>query len=127
MRLVFVGSGSPTVSHKLRTYLNQYYIGHVRGAPYHPQTQGKIERYHRSLKNIILLENYYFPWELKQAVASFVMYYNHHRYHQSLDNMTPADVYFGRAKEVLSQREEIKRQTLRERRWFSLQLALQPV
>jgi transposase InsO family protein len=118
-------NGSAFVSSKLRTYLDRYHIEHVRGTLYHPQTQGKIERYHRSLKNIIKLENYYFPWELKQAVASFVTYYNQHRYHEALDNMTPADVYFGREKEVQSQREEIKRQTLRERRWFSLQLALQ--
>ena len=38
---------------------------HTRGKPYHPMTQGKIERYHRSLKNQILLENYYLPGQLE--------------------------------------------------------------
>ncbi len=33
-------------------------MSHVRGAPYHPQTQGKIERWHQTLKNRVLLENY---------------------------------------------------------------------
>lgn len=51
----------------------------------HQQTRGKIERWHRSLKTIIKLNNYYFPWELEQAIASFVTYYNHHRYHESFN------------------------------------------
>lgn len=64
----------------------------------------------------VLLQNYAFPWALEQEIARFVDYYNHQRYHESLDNVTPADVYFGRAKEVLTRREEIKRQTLEARR-----------
>jgi len=63
-----------------------------------------------------LLRNYYSPWELEQAIAAFVEYYNHQRYHDALDNLTPADVYFGREKEVLSRREHIKDKTLSERR-----------
>ena len=59
-------------------------------------TQGKIERWHLSLKSRILLENYYLPGDLERAVADFVEHYNHRRYHESLDNLTPADVYFGR-------------------------------
>jgi transposase InsO family protein len=89
---------------------------HTRGAPYHPMTQGKIERYHRSMKNLIQLQNYAFPWDLEKEISRFVEYYNHRRYHESLDNVTPADVYFGRVKEVLSKREEIKRKTLEARR-----------
>jgi transposase InsO family protein len=106
----------------MQKYLAKHHIDHVRGAPYHPQTQGKIERYHRSLKNVVKLDTYYFPWELKQAIASFNAYYNHLRFHESLDNITPADVYFGRAEAVKQQREEIKQQTLLERRqrWLSL-------
>jgi putative transposase len=67
----------------------------VRSAPYHPQTQGKIERWHQKLKNRILLEHYYLPGDLERQVAAFVAHYNHARYHESLDNLTPADVYFG--------------------------------
>ena len=83
---------------------------------YHPQPQGKIERWHRSLKNQLLLDNYYLPGELEERIRQFVDYYNHERYHESLDNMTPADVYFGRVEEVKSKRERIKQETMEERR-----------
>ena len=84
--------------------------------PYHPQTQGKIERWHQTLKNRILLEHYYLPGDLERQVAAFVEHYNHARYHESLGNLTPADVYFGRAKTILLERERIKRQTIANRR-----------
>jgi len=79
-------------------------------------TQGKIERYHRSMKNVVKLQNYYFPWELEQEISRFVDYYNNHRYHESLNNVTPADVYFGRNREILTKRDQIKRKTLALRR-----------
>jgi len=85
-------------------------------------TQGKIERYHRSMKNIGNLQNYFLPTALETEIASFVNYYNHQRYHESLDNLTPADVYFGRAKEVLTKRYHIKKQTMQQRRLQNLQL-----
>jgi transposase InsO family protein len=114
-------NGPCYVSHELKRYLQQRQIEHIRGAPYHPMTQGKIERYHRSMKNVIKLQSYYYPWELEQAIQDFVGYYNHHRYHESLDNMTPADVYFGRAEEVKSRRELIKERTMHWRRVENLQ------
>ena len=89
---------------------------HVRGAPCHPQTQGKIERWHQTLKNRILLENYYLPGDLEAHIGRFVDHYNHRRYHESLQNLTPADVYFGRGQTILLQRERIKRETIRKRR-----------
>ena len=79
-------------------------------------TQGKIERRHLSLKSRILLENYYLPSDLERAVASFLDHYNHRRYHESLDNLTPADVYFERGARILKRRENIKRQTIEQRR-----------
>ena len=85
-------------------------------------TQGKIERYHRSMKNIVNLQNYFFPTQLEVEIASFVNYYNYQRYHESLDNLTPADVYFGKAKEVLTKRDQVKKQTLQQRRLQNLQL-----
>ena len=109
-------NGSCYLSKDLKAFLDSKYIEHTRGAPYHPMTQGKIERYHRSMKNVVKLQNYYSPWELDREIASFVEYYNHQRYHESLDNLTPADVYFGRQKEVLGKREEIKIRTLEQRR-----------
>jgi hypothetical protein len=84
--------------------------------------EGKIESYHRSMKNIVNLQNYFLPTQLEVEIASFVNYYNHQRYHESLDNLTPADVYFGRAKEVLTKRDHIKKQTLQQRRLQNLQL-----
>ena len=92
-----------------------------------PQTQGKIERYHRSMKSIVLLNTFYFPWELEQAIADFVAYSNTQRYHESLDNLTPADVFFGRQEEVLTQRKIIKLQTLLERRSVNLRSELHTV
>jgi transposase InsO family protein len=115
-------NGSCYVSGELRTFLQDRHMEHTRSAPYHPMTQGKIERYHRSMKNIVNLQNYYFPTQLEVEIASFVNYYNHQRYHESLDNLTPADVYFGRAKEVLTKRDHIKKQTLQQRRLQNLQL-----
>ena len=85
---------------------------HVRGAPYHPMTQGKIERWHQTLKNRILLENYYLPGDLEAQIDAFVAHYNHRRYHESIDNLTPADVYFGRGQTILLERERIKRKTI---------------
>ena len=109
-------NGPAYVSGQLRDYLEVAGIQHVRGAPYHPMTQGKIERYHRSMKNVVKLLHYYAPSELEEAIAAWVHHYNHERYHESLDNVTPADVYFGRQQEVITQRERIKRATLRRRK-----------
>ncbi len=78
-------NGPCYVSHELKDYLQRRGMEHTRGAPYHPMTQGKIERYHRSMKNVVKLEHYYYPWELEQAIAQWVEHYNHHRYHESLN------------------------------------------
>jgi transposase InsO family protein len=117
-------NGPAFVSEALQKYLKHYHMAHTRGAPYHPQTQGKIERYHRSMKSIVKLDLYYAPSQLEQAIASFVHYYNHERYHESLDNVTPADMYFGRYTQVTTQRERIKHQTLQQRREQYLQATL---
>jgi transposase InsO family protein len=114
-------NGSCYVSGELRSFLEHRQIEHTYCAPYHPMTQGKIERYHHSMKNIVNLQNYFLPGHLETEIATFVNYYNHHRYHESLDNLTPADVYFGRAKEVLTRRDQIKKQTLQQRRLQHLQ------
>jgi transposase InsO family protein len=87
-------NGPCYLSGDLREYLAGKDMAHTRGAAYHPQTQGKIERYHRTLKNVVTLRNYYLPWELEQEIGRFVEHYNHERVHESLDNVTPADVYY---------------------------------
>ena len=108
---------------ELAQWLEDQGMGHTRGRPYHPMTQGKIERYHRSMKNRILLEHYYLPGELEARVAAFVEHYNHERYHESLDNLTPVDVYFGRGQAILERRARIKKRTLTKRRKLHQQLA----
>src|SRR5689334_2018263 len=114
-------NGPCYVSQALGSYLTQHGLTHTRGAPYHPMTQGKIERYHRSMKNIVNLQNYFLPSQLEAEIARVVDYYNHQRYHESLDNLTPADIYFGRAKELLTKRDQIKKQTMQQRRLQNLQ------
>ena len=89
-------NGSSYISGDLAEWLEGQGMDHVRGAPYHPQTQGKIERWHQTLKNRVLLENYFLPGDLKMQIGDFIDHYNNHRYHESLNNVTPADTYFGR-------------------------------
>jgi len=108
-------NGSSYVAGDLATWLGSQGIKHVRGAPNHPMTQGKIERWHQTLKNRILLENYYLPGDLEAQIGTFVDHYNHHRYHESLGNLTPAVVYTGRGQAVLERRNAIKRKTIEHR------------
>jgi transposase InsO family protein len=115
-------NGPCYVSKALKQYLEQEDIAHTRGRPYHPMTQGKIERYHRSMKNILLLENYYSPDELTDQIDLFIEYYNNHRYHEALNNLTPADVYCGRSREILTRREKIKKITMLQRRRYNCSL-----
>lgn len=68
------------------------------------------------MKNIIELDNYWQPGELEDQISAFVDYYNNRRYHEALNNLTPADVYFGRGQEILERRERIKKRTMRKRR-----------
>jgi putative transposase len=109
-------NGPCYLSSELREYLQTRGISHTRGAPYHPMTQGKIERYHLTLKMVVKLLQYYFPEQLEEEIARFIEYYNNRRYHESLNNVTPADVYFGRDREIVARREQLKRQTLELRR-----------
>lgn len=109
-------NGPSYVSAELAGWLEEQGISHTRGKPYHPQTQGKIERWHRSLKNQILLENYYLPGELESRIAEFINYYNTRRYHESLNNLTPEDVFLGRGGAILEKRNKIKLKTMAKRK-----------
>jgi len=120
-------NGPAYISKELRDYLAEKEISHTRGRPYHPMTQGKIERYHRTLKNVVKLLNYYLPWELEREIAAFVFYYNNERVHEALNNLTPADVYYGRGREILTAREVLKIQTLKRRRCYNLGMTVEDV
>jgi RNA-directed DNA polymerase len=105
-------NGSSYVADDLAMWLRGKDMQHVRGAPYHRQTQGKIERWHQTLKNRILLDNYYLPGDLERQIGAFVEHYYHVRYHESIDNLTSADVYFGRSETILAERKRIKLATV---------------
>ena len=116
-------NGPCYIAGELAEYIEAQRMSHVRGAPFHPQTQGKIERWHQTMKNRVLLENYFLPGDLEIQIEAFVDHYNHRRYHESLRNVTPADAYFGRAEAIIQQRERIKRQTIKHRRLQHRKLA----
>ena len=117
-------NGSCYSSNELKSYLSEIGMGHVRGKPNHPQTQGKIERSHRSMKNIVKLHHYYNPSELEMAINEWVEYYNNERYHESLSNVTPSDVYYGRDEKILKKRKETKLKSIQKRRQEYLQQKL---
>jgi transposase InsO family protein len=109
-------NGACFVSQELKRYLERHEIRHVRTKAYHPMTQGKIERYHRSMKNLILLDHYYAPSELNERIREWVDDYNNQRYHEAIDNVTPADRFYGRDHIVLERRGKVRRETMRVRR-----------
>jgi len=113
-------NGSSYIAQEFKDFLNEEKMPAIHGRPLHPQTQGKIERYNRSLKNHIKLENYYSTEELERAVEKFVHHYNYYRYHESINNLTPAQMYYNKAAEVLQKRQRIKIRTLKSRKQQNL-------
>lgn len=109
-------NGSSYIAKDFNDFIAEKKMKLVHGRPLHPQTQGKIERYHRSMKNVVKQDIYYSPDELRFALTKFVDYYNNERYHESLDNVTPAQKYNGKSERVLAKRRKIKIQTLKQRR-----------
>ena len=114
---VLSDNGSGYVSRAFRDYLNLVGIRHIRAAPYHPQTNGKLERYHQSIKHEVNQVPYEVPSELEVAIAGFVDYYNNRRYHKALSNV--ADVLHGRREEILIKRREVKARTLASRKRYN--------
>jgi len=115
-------NGAGYVSRAFRDYLNLVGIGHILAAPYHPQTNGKVERYQQSLKKEVNQLPYEIPSQLEQAIATFVDYYNYHRYHKALGNVTPSDVLSGRREEILQRRKEVQTQTINRRKAYNQNL-----
>lgn len=108
-------NGSGYVSRAFRDYLHLVGIHHILASPFHPQTNGKLERYHQSIKQEVNQLPYEMPADLAQAIAEFVDYYNYHRYHKALGNITPNDVLQGTRDSILAKRKEVQTQTLRRR------------
>jgi len=112
-------NGAGYVSRAFRDYLHLVGIGHILAAPYHPQTNGKVERYQQSLKREVNQLPYELPGQLESAIADFVDYYNYRRYHKALGNVTPADVLYGRREEILQRRKEVQILTINRRRDYN--------
>jgi transposase InsO family protein len=112
-------NGAGYVSRAFRDYLRLVGIGHILAAPYHPQTNGKVERYQQSLKREVNQLPYEFPSHLEKAIANFVDYYNCRRYHKVLSNVTPADVLYGRREAILQRRKEVQILTINRRKDYN--------
>ena len=112
-------NGAGYISQQFNEYLRLVGIRHITASPFHPQTNGKIERYHRTVKGEINRVPYDMPSELKEAIRAFVEYYNYRRYHEGLGNVTPYDVYTGKHLEIIKKRREIKSRTLKERKGYN--------
>jgi len=112
-------NGAGYVSRSFRDYLRLVGIGHILAAPFHPQTNGKVERYQRSLKREVNQLPYELPTQLERAIADFVDFYNYRRYHKALGNVTPADVLYGRREEILQRRKEVQILTINRRRDYN--------
>ncbi len=111
--------GSGYLAGAFEDYLRVLGIRHIYCSPHHPQTQGKLERFHETLKARLNLLVYTSPGRLRAAMATFIDFYNHHRYHEGLDNVTPADVYYGRRAAILARRKERQAATLVRRRAYN--------
>ena len=112
-------NGSGYVSRAFRDYLHLVGIRHILAAPFHPQTNGKLERYQQTVKREVNQVPYEFPGQLERALGDFVDYYNFRRYHKALGNVTPADVLYGRREQVLQRRKEVQAQTIQHRRDYN--------
>ena len=112
-------NGAGYLSRSFREYLNLVGIRHILAAPFHPQTNGKLERYHQSIKKEVNQLLYEAPSQLEEAIADFVDYYNYRRYHKALGNVTPADVLYGRREQILKRRKEVQIQTIKRRRDYN--------
>ena len=104
-------------------FLRARFMKHIFASPFHPQANGKLERYHRTAKAKVNVFVHHSLEELVAAMKGFVRYYNYERYHEALGNITPTDMYHGRQDAILATRQEVKQKSLAERRLANLRTA----
>ena len=109
-------NGSGYISRAFQEYVQLVGIRHIFTAPYHPQTNGKLERYHQTLKRSVNQVVYDVPVDLQQAIGEFVEFYNHRRYHKALKDVTPSDMLEERRDQILARRKEAKTRSLERRK-----------
>ena len=109
-------NGSGYISKAFHEYVQLVGIRHIFAAPYHPQTNGKLERYHQTLKRSVNQVPYDVPMDLQCAIEKFVEFYNYRRYHKSLKDVTPSDMLAGRRDQILVRRKEAKDRSWQRRR-----------
>ena len=117
--MLLTDNGPGYVSRAFQDYMRLVGIRHILASPYHPQTNGKIERYHQSIKRDVNQTVFDLPGNLEVAISDFVSYYNYQRYHKALGNVTPADVLYGRREEIVRKRKEVQAQTLQRRKLYN--------
>jgi len=115
-------NGPGYISRSFGEYLRLVGIRHILALPFHPQTNGKLERYHRTIKLDVNQTPYDVPGNLELAITEFVNYYNNRRYHKALGDVTPSDVLDGRREEILERRKEVQTQTFQRRQLYNQQL-----
>lgn len=111
--------GPGLIAEDFENYLEGIGVNHILASPYHPQTNGKIERYHKSMKSVVKLQVYDCPNALKAEIGKYISDYNKTRYHESLGNVTPDDVYFGRRESIVKKRREKQMRTFRQRKIYN--------
>jgi putative transposase len=116
--------GPGFLARALEDYLRMLEMRHIYCSPYHPQTNGKLERFHETLKARLNLLVFTSPEALRKAIAGFIEFYRYQPYHEGIGNVTPAEVYYGRREEILKRRKEQKRATLESRFRYNLGQAL---
>ena len=112
-------NGAGYISRSFRDYLHLVGIRHILAAPFHPQTNGKLERYHQSIKREVNQLPYEAPSHLDKTITDFVEYYNYRRYQKALGNVTPADVLYGRREQILQRRKEVQILTINRRKDYN--------
>jgi len=109
-------NGSGYISRAMADFLRAHGLRHLPASSHHPQTIGKIERWHCTRKDDVTLMVHLSPDQLRAAIAAFVEYYKGQRYHEALGNVTPDDVYYGRRDAIITRRKGLNIRTLVVRR-----------